>query len=49
VLGAGRSSVEIPGVTTLADGLRFSTTSVTQLGEDVLVTLARPATASRDN
>ncbi|MGW9265780.1 bifunctional diaminohydroxyphosphoribosylaminopyrimidine deaminase/5-amino-6-(5-phosphoribosylamino)uracil reductase RibD [Gordonia terrae] len=49
VLGAGRSSVEIPGVTTLADGLRFSTSSVTRLGEDVLVTLARPSTTSRDN
>ncbi|MFE0747854.1 bifunctional diaminohydroxyphosphoribosylaminopyrimidine deaminase/5-amino-6-(5-phosphoribosylamino)uracil reductase RibD [Gordonia sp. NPDC058843] len=49
VLGAGRSSVEIPGVTTLADGLRFSTTSVTRLGDDVLVTLSRPSTTSRES
>ncbi|OUC78644.1 bifunctional diaminohydroxyphosphoribosylaminopyrimidine deaminase/5-amino-6-(5-phosphoribosylamino)uracil reductase RibD [Gordonia lacunae] len=49
VLGAGRSSVEIPGVTTLDGGLRFSTRSVTRLGEDILVTLARPSTTSRDN
>ncbi|WP_055474625.1 bifunctional diaminohydroxyphosphoribosylaminopyrimidine deaminase/5-amino-6-(5-phosphoribosylamino)uracil reductase RibD [Gordonia sp. HS-NH1] len=48
VLGAGRGSVEIPGVTTLTDGLRFRTTSVTRLGDDVLLTLSRPSTASRE-
>ncbi|TYQ11679.1 UNVERIFIED_ORG: diaminohydroxyphosphoribosylaminopyrimidine deaminase/5-amino-6-(5-phosphoribosylamino)uracil reductase [Gordonia westfalica J30] len=41
VLGAGRSSVEIPGVTTLGDARRFETREVTTLGNDVLVTLAR--------
>lgn len=49
VLGAGRASVEIPGVTTLDDGQRFSTRSVTRLGEDILVTLARPSTILRDS
>ena len=49
VLGAGRSSVEIPGVTTLDDGHRFSTRSVTRLGEDVLVTLSRPSTTPGDS
>ena len=49
VLGAGRSSVEIPGVTTLDDAQRFSTRSVTRLGEDVLVTLSRPSTTPRDS
>ncbi|WP_439032843.1 bifunctional diaminohydroxyphosphoribosylaminopyrimidine deaminase/5-amino-6-(5-phosphoribosylamino)uracil reductase RibD [Gordonia terrae] len=40
VLGAGRSSVDIPGVTTLDDARRFQTSSVSRLGDDVLITLS---------
>lgn len=48
VLGAGRSSVEIPGVSTLDDARRFRTTSVTRLGDDVLITLSAPDTDRLD-
>ncbi|MFW0794610.1 bifunctional diaminohydroxyphosphoribosylaminopyrimidine deaminase/5-amino-6-(5-phosphoribosylamino)uracil reductase RibD [Gordonia sp. CPCC 205515] len=37
ILGAGTSSVDMPGVTTLADARRFRTVGVEQLGEDVLL------------
>lgn len=46
VLGAGQSSIEIPGVTTLADARRFTTSSVTTVGDDVLITLTRNPTSS---
>ncbi|MBD0861494.1 bifunctional diaminohydroxyphosphoribosylaminopyrimidine deaminase/5-amino-6-(5-phosphoribosylamino)uracil reductase RibD [Gordonia sp. zg691] len=48
VLGAGRSSVEIPGVTTLDDAHRFHTTSLMPLGDDVLITMTRPLTPTRE-
>ncbi|MDS1113661.1 bifunctional diaminohydroxyphosphoribosylaminopyrimidine deaminase/5-amino-6-(5-phosphoribosylamino)uracil reductase RibD [Gordonia westfalica] len=46
VLGAGRSSVEIPGVTTLSDARRFETSGVATLGDDVLITLTRRLSTS---
>ncbi|MDV7098614.1 bifunctional diaminohydroxyphosphoribosylaminopyrimidine deaminase/5-amino-6-(5-phosphoribosylamino)uracil reductase RibD [Gordonia amicalis] len=49
VLGAGRSSVEIPGVTTLADAKRFRTAHTTTLGDDVLITLARRSPTIRQD
>ncbi|MGV9711188.1 bifunctional diaminohydroxyphosphoribosylaminopyrimidine deaminase/5-amino-6-(5-phosphoribosylamino)uracil reductase RibD [Gordonia sp. NPDC003424] len=42
ILGAGTSSVDMPGVTTLADARRFVTTGVEMLGADVLLRY-RPA------
>ena len=46
VLGAGRSSVQIPGVTTLSDARRFETSGVATLGDDVLITLTRRLSTS---
>ncbi|GAA1480708.1 bifunctional diaminohydroxyphosphoribosylaminopyrimidine deaminase/5-amino-6-(5-phosphoribosylamino)uracil reductase RibD [Gordonia sinesedis] len=41
VLGAGASSVAIPGVTTLTDAHRFTLTTAEQLGGDALLRLTR--------
>ncbi|AZG44293.1 bifunctional diaminohydroxyphosphoribosylaminopyrimidine deaminase/5-amino-6-(5-phosphoribosylamino)uracil reductase RibD [Gordonia insulae] len=41
VLGAGAASVDIPGITTLADAQRFSITAVETLGDDVMLRLRR--------
>lgn len=39
VLGAGQSSIDIPGVTGIGDARRFSLTGIRRLDDDVLVTL----------
>ncbi len=41
VLGAGASSVSIPGVATLTDAHRFSRAGVEELGDDLLLLLTR--------
>lgn len=41
LLGAGASSLDRPSVTTLADARRFSTLGVEQIGDDVLIRMAR--------
>ena len=43
VLGAGRSMVDDLGIETLSSGLRFEVTDVARVGDDVRITLVRPA------